>query len=72
MKILKLNRQHLEDLCGYFVPFMIRLLESRVSMHIGTEAQMGFRIGLSVMNDIEKLLQKKYLGDAHKFKIKFS
>lgn len=72
MKILKISRQQLEDLCGYFLPVMIMMIEANVRSHEGIESQLGFRVSLSVMKDIENLLMRKYLGCSNKFKIKFS
>jgi len=72
MKTLKINRQHLEDLCGYFLPVMMQMLDARALIERGTEYEYLLRIGVSVMKDVEKKLMKKYLTESFKFKIKFS
>lgn len=72
MKILKINRQWLEDLCGYFLPFMTQMLDSKVQTFRGSDTEAFYRVCSSVMNDLEKLLIKKYLAESNKFKIKLT
>ena len=72
MHILKINRQCLEDLCGFFLPVMMEMLEARMRIEKGTEYEYFIRVSLSVMQAVEKMLMRKYLTESFNFKIKFS
>jgi len=69
MKLL-LSRQYLEDMCRYFMPYMINVLEARIRMRKNTELEMGARVCLSVLEDLDIMFQRKTLTRQQKFTIR--
>lgn len=67
---LFLTRQYLEDLCRYFIPYMISVLESRIRARKSTEFELEARVCLSLMEDIDIMFQRKTLTRQQKFTIK--
>lgn len=69
--VLKINRQYLEDLTSYFMPFMLKALESRRRIDEGTEIELLDKICYSVLQDIYIVFQRKKLTLQQKFTIRF-
>ena len=69
MKLL-LTRQYLEDICRYFMPYMINVLESRIRTRKNTEFEIAARVCLSVLEDIDIMFQRKTLTRQQKFTIR--
>ncbi len=67
---LKINRQYLEDLSSYFMPFMLKTIESKARLHEGTEMELLDKICYSVLKDIELTLARKKLTLQRNFSIK--
>lgn len=66
---LKLSRQYLEDLSNYFMPFMLKSIESRRRLNEGTENELLDKICYSVLCDIDLILKRKQLTMQKKFSI---
>lgn len=66
---LKLSRQYLEDLNNYFMPFMLKAVESRARINEGTENELLDKICYSVLQDIFLALRRKELTMQQKFSI---
>lgn len=67
---LKISRQYLDDICAHFMPYMLRLLEARIAMYRNTEAELVEQVCMSVLEDLDLMLQRKTLTTQHNFKIK--
>lgn len=67
---LKIDRQYLEDLSSYFMPFMLKTVASQARLHEGTETELLDKICYSVLKDIELTLARKKLTLQKKFTIK--
>jgi hypothetical protein len=67
---LFLTRQYLEDICSYFMPYMISVLESRLRINRQTEQELDAIICLSVLEDLDVMFQRKTLTRQQKFTIK--
>lgn len=70
MIILKLSRQYLDDLCRFFLPYMISVLESRQRTAESTEGHLPAMVALSILEDLETMFQRKTLTVQQKFTIK--
>lgn len=69
MKLI-LSRQYLDDLCRHFLPYMIRVLESRLRLCRNTDKELEAIVCLSVLEDLELMFQRKTLTIQKKFTIK--
>lgn len=67
MKLL-LSRQYLEDICRYFMPYMLSVLESR-SRGCDPEKNLDAVVCLSVLEDLDIMFQRKTLTRQQKFTI---
>lgn len=67
---LFLTRQYLEDLCSYFLPYMIRVMEARLRTSRNTDREAEAIVCLSVLEDLEHMFQRKKLTVQKKFTIK--
>ena len=63
---LELNRQYLEDLDKYFLPYMIMVCDANLN---GTDNYL-FKLSKSILSDIEIIFKRKLLTMQKKFTIK--
>ena len=66
---IKIDLQQLEDLTNFFIPLMIRGLESRIAENKGNDFEMLYRVSLSVLKDVHRIFRQKELTVARTFKI---
>ena len=69
---LKIDRQQLNDLSIYFLPFMLQLVEARLRQDKGTEQEFLDKICRSILVDIDTMFKRKLLTLQVKFKIHFT
>ncbi len=67
---LFLTRQYLEDMCRYFLPYMIQVLESRLRTNRNTERELDAIVCVSILEDVEQMFLRKTLTRQQKFNIK--
>ena len=67
---LKISRQYLEDLCRFFLPYMVRVLEARQLTSKGTEHHLPAVVALSILEEMENMFQRKTLCMQQNFTIK--
>src|SRR5690606_33290221 len=67
---LKITRQYLEDLCRFFLPYMVQVLESKKLTAADTEWYIPSLVALSVLEDMVTMFQRKTLTVQQKFTIK--
>lgn len=69
---LKMERQHLEDMCAYFLPLMDKILASRLAIFQGTEHEISYRVTYSIFCGVHKDFKRKQLNELKKVCMKYS
>lgn len=72
MTKLLLTLQYLEDLCGHFMPYMMRVLEARLRISRNSDLEIPAVVCLSVLEDINQIFIKKTVTVQKKFTIKLT
>ncbi len=68
---IKINRQYLEDISGYFIPLMLDIAKSLALSYKDSELELLHKICYSVLKDIELMFARKKLTSQKNFTIKF-
>lgn len=68
---LQIERQQLDDLSTYFLPFMLKVIDSQLLQNKGTDLEFSNKVLKSILSDVDLIFKRKVLCRQRKFQITF-